>query len=727
MQFEHWWEDSFVQRLVVEGLHNAGITRDDELASALQLVEHASSAVDEMDDNRDGNRGEAWRMLSRIYSVPGNTLGLQGGVALALACGVPPKQDGSISHKEQVGILGAIADELADGFKTAINRISEANEDHPANKALEGFLAHIQARCDIPTAFERATEAFYLPADTPEISIPPTWWSTLTVECWTELLADDSEPPGDATLAIECSNPLMPVTKGMPAIVRDEVKLGITLHSPLTDTAPVLLSGGSIGKSPILIEVVKHAIHNDMPPEKGQKAPVAYKVEASGFKSATTKVVSLATWTPGIVVTSRLARKLALPKKPRKASEKIDWESFLALPGSGRYELLLLTRPGTKLVKVTGIPDDASESFGNGPQDLKFHSTRDGGFMVEVEADGKYQVEISYRQEGKQEDEICRTYISCEETKEEGCRSEFELLIKRNRQQLEKFNTKLVVQLDRHARSASLQAWLLDEQYIDKSFIPIVFADDYHATWAPPEWDSPNGPIFSQARFLHDPRPMATAFAPPPRFIEARREIARRIRESTDDHSGLAESSPLGKWLLLDQEFREIVESYLDAYTDWLASDKEIANWVDTIAVCPRQSDGHTLARIPDAIVLTPLHPLRLAWHCLAQQVLFQELEGNDSRPCPSTPNTAGSSGGSLIPQCPSSTTWLTWRSSRNPQKRPRRSTSSSTESWWSRSMPWDRMTEARTCSWQSCSTCSTRTCSGHQSVHSSVAIPSYA
>jgi len=98
---------------------------------------------------------------------------------------------------------------------------------------------------------------------------------------------------------------------------------------------------------------------------------------------------------------------------------------------------------------------------------------------------------------------------------------------------------------------------------------------------------------------------------------------------------GLVESSPLGKWLLRDPSFLEQVEAYLDAYMAWITADRDVACWVDLIAVCPREADGRTLARIPDAIILSPLHPLRLAWHCLAQKILYEAVEGDEPRPCP--------------------------------------------------------------------------------------------
>ncbi|MBP0621995.1 ATP-binding protein [Cupriavidus consociatus] len=629
--FEEWWADGFVQQLVTDGLHDAGFA-ESQVEEARLIVEKAAAAIDEVDPE-EGSRTAVWRLLSRIYSISGNMHGLSAGSALALACGTPSMEDGGISAKLQLGILERVAEEVTDGFKSCIERIA-ANANESTKPALWAFLAHVQAKCEIPTAFERATQAFYLPLDSIEIACPPLWWSTLTTECWAELLADEpDEAAGD--LSISCTNAILPVARGMPAIVKDDVELSIFVGAVVEgEPVQVELTGGSHGKSAVSILVEEKFIHHDTPPSVGQRSPILYKVVANGRKAATARVISLASWAPGIIVACRMASKLAPPKKPRKSNAGPDWETALSLPGSGRYELLLLVSPGTSVDQAAGVPDDATEQLNGARQPLRLHLVRDGQYQVEIEADGNSQLEIAFRPAGRDAIETCTVYISCEDVKEEGCRSEFERLIKLNRRHLEKFDTKAVVQLDRHARVSSLQAWILDERNVGRSFIPMVLADDYASHWTSPDWSTAHGPILSQARFLHDPRPEASLFRAPQSFVDARETIAARIRE-TSDHAGLLESAPLGKWLARDPSFRSIVESYLDAYTAWLAADPDVACWVDAIAVCSREAGGRTLARIPDAFILSPMHPLRLAWHCLAQQVLYEELEGEDPRPCP--------------------------------------------------------------------------------------------
>jgi DNA phosphorothioation-dependent restriction protein DptH len=629
--FEDWWRDAFVQRLIVEGLRAAGLTADTE--SAVQLVRHAAEALDDMDRDA-GSRSAVWRLIARLFSIPDQDLGLEAGTAIALACGLPPMQDGSVSSKQQVGILAQVAEEMADGFKTGLERLRVGSQD-ATRQALDDVLSHVQSTCDIPTAFERATEAFYLPSDGITLAAPPSWWSKLTTECWAELLSEQTEEAaGDLTIA--CTNPILPIVRGMPAIVRDTVELSMSVgDSGSRQASEILLTGGSFGKAGTTILVMESARLTDVPPQAGQKSQLIYKVESVGRKPATAKVISLDSWLPGILVTARMATKLSLPKKPRKTKAGVSWESSLSLPGSGRYELLLLVSTQTTISEAAFVPDDATEIAEDARKLLDVQEIRDGEYQVEIEAEGKYQLEIAYRRRDSDSNETCRVHITCEETKEEGCRSEFERLIKQNRQHLEKFDTKSVIQLDRNARLSSLQTWMLEEGNAGKSFLPLVIADDYSTVWSPPDWSQPNCPILSNARFLLDPRPQPSMFVPPRGFVEAREQIAARIRNSSDDLAGLVESAPLGKWLARDNEFRLLVEEYVDLYSAWLASDRDIACWVDVIAVCAREAAGRTLSRAPDAIILSPLHPLRLAWHCFAQRVLQEEVEGDDPCPCP--------------------------------------------------------------------------------------------
>lgn len=217
--FESWWEDAFVQRVVADGLSRSGLP-DTLFEEGRLLVEAAARAADEVDPDRSSRRG-AWRVLARLFEVS-PVLGVSPGFGLSLACGMPPKRDGSLSARDQVGTLDKVADAMGDGFRNGIDRLSDGAPDED-RQALEQFLAHVRATCHVQTAFDRATAAYYAPMQGLSLGSPPDWWRHLDVEKWAELLTEEPAVSGD--IIMECTNAIAALGKAMPAIVLDAVDL----------------------------------------------------------------------------------------------------------------------------------------------------------------------------------------------------------------------------------------------------------------------------------------------------------------------------------------------------------------------------------------------------------------------------------------------------------------------------------------------------------------------
>lgn len=252
--FDDWWGDEFIQLLVGKAL--AGIGLDDEATKeAREITRESSEAVDDVEGS-DGNRNAAWLLLSRLFSIPTSGLGLNPWPAVALACGMPPSTS-VLSAKGLHGVLGQLAATLADGFGTAIALLGQG-EPREIVDALEQFLVHLRDRCNVPTAFERATPAFYLPGGGAHVEAPPSWWATLTAEKWLELMAEEPVEVGD--LHVECMNPIFPVGRGMPAIVRSEVVLSVAAGASANGTlADVVLerNTGSVRNKQVIQLVAK--------------------------------------------------------------------------------------------------------------------------------------------------------------------------------------------------------------------------------------------------------------------------------------------------------------------------------------------------------------------------------------------------------------------------------------------------------------------------------------
>lgn len=630
--FEDWWSDEFIQGLIAEGILQSGLSDPSQREEARALVENAAMAADDMDAERT-QRSAAWRVISKLFSVQAAKGSADASQQLSLATGVPPMATGFLSAREQLGVLGKIADAMADGYKAGVDRAAQnaAEED---KEHLSAFYGHLRESCDLPTAFERATAVYYAPGRTlNDVPAAPRWWRALTAEKWSELLSEEPIAQGD--IRVECSNSIIQLAKGMPSVVESGVELAFEMVGEFEASATVSVERG---KGKVVAEVqigggIERASCHDseLPPHK---APLKYTVQADGFKPGSVKVVSLASWQPGIVVACRLARKLTLPKKPaRVAKGAAGLETTLVMPGGGRYELLVFTSPGVELdLLAIGTADDASDADN---QELPIRKVREGYFQLEVEPDGNYHLDIKFKKpepDGKEEDQVCRVFLVVEDVAEQGCRSEFERLICMNRRTIDPSQSKVVVQLNRSARISSFQDWMLSREGAGQSYLPAVFADDYVDAWVQPTWGKGTGPLFSNGRFLHDPRPDVSEFNPPEGFIEARQMLAARIRGS-DDQPGLVESALLGKWLDTDPDFKALLERYLAAYQAWISAEPGVACWVDVSLITSLESDRRTISRVPDAVMLSPMHPIRLAWQALAQEVLLKAEEG--SNPCP--------------------------------------------------------------------------------------------
>lgn len=627
--FDDWLADPFVQECLTAAIGALPKLLQEE---GRKLVVRALRAVDDV-DARKGSRAAAWALLSRVFSIGGAQL--KPARALSLACGVPPMKTDKLSAEEQQAALDGVAAALSDGFQSGLTGARENAEGNAETlEWLEAFLVHVRRTCDVPTALERAPEPFYAPSLALEIEEPPSWWEGLTAELWADLLIDEPDVFGQFTLV--CHDTLLPPAKGMPLLVQNQVRLNISVRSEDEGAVAVRLER-SPGKGkdgfPASLTVQDAAEFQDPKPPL-HKGPIQYKAGAEGFRPASVKVISLDNWEPGLFVACRLARKMTAPRAPSRKSRDVQWEANVLLPGPGRFEFLLFLRPGARVsAEASGVSASGEAAAGETTK-LAIREIRPGLHQVEIETEGAYQIDVPFERPGRDGEslaETCRIYVACEDVDEEGCRSEFERLIRLNRRSLDARGAKPSIQINRSARSTSLQGWMLLPDQARHSYLPIVLADDYAEHWVQPVWSGDSGRIISGGRYLKDPRPPAGDFSPPADFLEAREKLAELIR-GKDDQSGILEGAQLGDWLLRDESYQALVERYLDAYSAWFAASPEVASWADVVVIASLEADKRTLARVPEAILLSPLHPLRLVWHSLAQSIMSAAAA---DKPCP--------------------------------------------------------------------------------------------
>jgi hypothetical protein len=120
-----------------------------------------------------------------------------------------------------------------------------------------------------------------------------------------------------------------------------------------------------------------------------------------------------------------------------------------------------------------------------------------------------------------------------------------------------------------------------------------------------------------------DPRP---SLSPPAQLIAAR-EAIRNLLQS--------EQRCISEIEIDSATLAPLIEEYIRQYADWIQREPQAACWFDTFIVHAAewnaQAGQHVASDEPVVLLLSPLHPLRLAWQAVAQKQLFDSL----NEPCP--------------------------------------------------------------------------------------------
>lgn len=611
-----WWNDPFIQHVVDEGL---GKEDGKQLEQAKQLFHDAIIAADAAKQHEVSRLG-AWEILARLWELRASGLALDARVSLA--AGFPPSQDGRVDATHKSSTLDALVDKferasLGSGVEQLKEQAVKANVD-PAH--LDSFLVHVRRKCEVLTALKRSMPYYYAPD---EITPPPAWWSELTIQKWEELLDDETESSPEVVVA--CTNPLAFQLKGFVPVVRDVACIQVQLPDGMEGTQVRVTRDGPGGAANrrewILPDAGAMEFTDDAIPL--HKTPIKYVAEAighAGAKKTSVKLISLSSWEPGLIVCSRTATKGKVPKLA--AGKPI--ETTLEMSGAGRHYLDIYARPGVEILSAEATAHSDDEEM----QPARIGRVADDEYGIEIEAGGERYYQIEIKRPGSDKKDMFRISLVADEMAPEECTSYFEFHLARNSRR-EGGKLPRTVHANGQSRSGQLQGWMLGESRIDRSYYPFVLASDYASEWRRREWDSAEDTIFSSARFLNDPRPAMDEMQPPAAFIASRRLLAAKIRGADGD---LVESANLGELLVTDKEFEEAVGTYVRTYLDWLSTSPREACWCDIGLILGLESDGDTLEQVPNAIIVSPLHPIRLAWQCLAQRAMYL---ASRKLPCP--------------------------------------------------------------------------------------------
>ncbi|WP_146908534.1 hypothetical protein [Arenimonas daejeonensis] len=121
-------------------------------------------------------------------------------------------------------MLSAIVDRIeGENFGGLSTSVLAKARDEEEKEIIKACLGNMRNRCDVVTAVRRCAPYAYA---TESVSTVPTWWSSLTVSRWNELLDEsDDSPEPDGELTIECTNALISHLRGLVPVAKSSVQL----------------------------------------------------------------------------------------------------------------------------------------------------------------------------------------------------------------------------------------------------------------------------------------------------------------------------------------------------------------------------------------------------------------------------------------------------------------------------------------------------------------------
>ena len=317
---------------------------------------------------------------------------------------------------------------------------------------------------------------------------------------------------------------------------------------------------------------------------------------------------------PGVIVFCSAAQKISPPKKRTvKGRSKVDiWECDLEVSTSGVFLVELILSSHTliedKAVSLDATSENIEQTVEIGQADM--HRRR---FYAETDEESTYRIMVTESQLGQYELHI---HFHAENEELTGVSNVFEALVLDN---VRGKSSASIVEINWGYRIYDLERRILKDPL---ACYPLIISGDYLAKLADNlDWE--NSPILSDLSCESDVRPEFKDWHVPDKFIKARTQILEYLDDNISGDEPLIELFRFDL-SMREEKFQTLVLKYIEAYEDWISNDYESAILADAYMVIPPERNTNGLSNEPEAILMTPLHPLRFAWHCLAHSVLAE-------------------------------------------------------------------------------------------------------
>lgn len=509
---------------------------------------------------------------------------------------------------------------------------TETTRKRALTDALDDLNQHIVRSAGSGLAFSRVPTWHFRPSS-PNVE----WWQQLTRDHLHEMLEEvgaAKRPERKKTLNLTCENALDGRKTGAadPAIVLDRLELKV--RPPQGELMPAVSYYRTVGRSGQAMPTSgneRETCTDDLLNLGVQLAdkPIRYTCTADGYTTAKMDVVVLNRSACRGTVRVKEAEKNGTPTKPQK---QLAW----------RQEVLV-SRSGVHDIDVYHASEVATVEIWHESRILESKPATNPARFILEDVEHGYRVSVVLRTADNIE--VSRWTVEFAVAEEDAGKAptRFDALVQAHQQLRRRVGAT-------HPRNVPLRQ--LEYAYLTSpdSWRPVVACWENEIDRFPTiDWSDPR---LGSIRPQPDPRPRIPTI--PLEFAVARERVRQRLME---------ESRQLVEIDLAKPELEPLLEKYLGEYLAWLIAAPRESVWSDCIIIHapePNVQAGRTTAsNEPFAVLLSPFHPLRLAWQFLAQSQLALSL----ANPCPVA--------GLLYPHgCPSIGLWTLHPGTGNESKR---------------------------------------------------------
>lgn len=617
VSFSTWKDEPFVNDVVTEVLARFSYTEEVITELVWKALEEAF-----IESAQAGDMKEPWELMQALYDLGGYG---KTGHDLCHALGVPKLAEGEIPDTT---INQNIANYLqAQGFTAGTKLLQEDAGSEHISEALALFSQHLVMMYRTPQRFVASPIRNYASVR----NIPDSsWWDVLTQSTWIKLL-NQEESKNFGTLKVACENLLFrPTLSSQQVVVKDTPIFSLSADEELLgqEVSVYRASGRKALEliDSIKIEQSKTEWSDDSLPCSHEQH-LRYEFSCKSLeKPASIKIISLDSYTPAVALNCRSAQKLTSFKRKtvgRGKNLSSIYECELITNGSGTQTIELFYNCLANLSSsISGTTvEDSDSTPTNWPITNSEAESGQSLAVVEISEDGQLNFEVRLPNS-----EVTTKFIinvSPKEFTAKGAPSEFARLVINNCSRSESVAKTDVEQ----TMLTLLEQWILESE---DSYQPLIIGPGFKASWSRPDWKL--RPKLSDHEVSLDPRPRAGELSPPEEYLRSRARALELLRGLCNDKGCSIEALSLGQ-ILLDQSNRDVIESYIREYAEWLATPNSLAGWAELITVHKSQLNSGFLESKPVAILLSPFHPVRLAWQCNAQMLMQGSI--NEGLPCP--------------------------------------------------------------------------------------------